>query len=568
MKSPILQSLIALAHMPDTDTEDWLEDAEKNVHFLRQTCKNNQEIFLYASGPNFYVQSVLVPRASVDPPDHKDLAEAHLMITDTWCIQRVYGGEKGHRIYLDQPLSFPGCQTLVGGEKLVFLRIFEGVKAYQPKLELNQKFVHSHGLYYMDERSAFCRLDSRGDIEDIITIFDDEHSDPWQRLRAITIRWRDLATYMALSNTALVIKFDFARFVPGAFPRWEDSERQIRETKDSFYRSGVIPKHASYVNGHIVIHTKLSEDDLIDEWKSEEDSNTKKYASFMIFDRKNNKQVETSCGPNHIVDYHTESDLPWEISPAFFRPEVLHKYKQDPEKYTVEDQSISCRGSWHLDTYDINEAGQVHTYIRYLSTLPIEEQLYWKSFNEWPKGKISKRAYQTDILGEFSTEDDPLAELRGVVHSLDRKAPSWWCPRGDVLIQKALYPATDSIEEWGNEILALDHMVIEGFSVRGLRSVADARGSTYEKGWRSLKLLEVALSAAGCGEEQAKKLVGPLKELHSLRNPAKAHGDPSGRQAAVATARKSHGTLRRHFQDLAGRVRDMVKVIAVSLPKT
>ena len=319
----------------------------------------------------------------------------------------------------------------------------------------------------MDERRAYCRLDGRGDIEDVITEFDDEHSDPWQRVRAVTIRGHDLATYMALSNTALVVKFDFTRFVPGSFSSWDGPDERICQARDLYYRTRVIPNHASYANGHIVLHTDLSENDLIEEWKAEEDTSTKQYASFKIFDRKNDCPMETSCGPDHIVNYFTDSDLPWGISPAFFQPEVLHKYKLDPEKYTIDDRSISCRGAWHLKTYDINEVGQVHTYICYLAGLPFNEQLYWQSFNEWPKGNISKRAYQTDILGEFSTEDDPLAELKGQVQSLDRDPPVWWRPRGEALIEEALYPATDSIEEWGNEILALDHLVVEGFLVKG-----------------------------------------------------------------------------------------------------
>jgi len=35
MKSTILQSLIALARAPDTETREWLEDAEQSVWFLR-----------------------------------------------------------------------------------------------------------------------------------------------------------------------------------------------------------------------------------------------------------------------------------------------------------------------------------------------------------------------------------------------------------------------------------------------------------------------------------------------------------------------------------------------------
>jgi hypothetical protein len=449
----------------------------------------------------------------------------------------------------------------------VFLRSFEGVKAYRPTIEISQKLVHALGLYYMDERRAYCRLDKRGDMEDVITACDDEVPDPWQHVRAVTIRGHDLAAYMALSGTALVTKFAFTRFVPGGFAGWDGQDEQVIQARDLYYRCRVVPNHASYANGHTILHTSLTEDDLIEEWKAEENTNTKQYASFKIIDRKNNCRVETSCGPDHIVNYFTKSDLPWEISPAFFQAEVLQKYKLDPEKYTISDRSITCRGAWYLKSYDINEARQVHAYIGDLADLPYEEQLYWQSFNEWPKADISKRAYQNDILGEFSTDDDPLAELKGQVQSLDHNPPAWWQPRGKALVEEVLYPATDSIEEWGNEILALDHLVVEGFLVKGLRPIIHANSGTDEKDWGSLKLLEVALSVTGRTEEQAKELVASLKELHSLRNPAKAHGDTSGRQAAVANARKTHGTLRGHFQDLAKRVRNSMKAIVSTLPK-
>ncbi len=43
------------------------------------------------------------------------------------------------------------------------------------------------------------------------------HSDPRQPVRAVTIRGHHLATCLTLSNTALVIKFDFTRVVPEAY---------------------------------------------------------------------------------------------------------------------------------------------------------------------------------------------------------------------------------------------------------------------------------------------------------------------------------------------------------------
>ena len=566
MISSLRIALSDLARIPNTDRPAWLEGATASVEFLKDNLLKDDEILLYASGPHFWVHSVLAPNSSVSPPDHNDLSNSHLTPDDSWCIQKSYGGGEGHRVYLEPPLSHPGCKSLVGGEKLVFIRGFEGMKSYEPPIEISQKLVHSLGVHFVDERSAYCRINSKGDLEDVICVHTDKDHDPWKSIRAVSIRRHDLATYMALSGMSLVARFDFTRFVPSGFSSWDGAAEQSFEAKDLYYRYRILPTYASYAHGHIILRTKLTPDDLVDEWKAEEDETNRKYATFKIIDRKNNALVETSCGPEYIVNYFTESELPWEISPAFFRAEVLQRYKADQEKYTIEDRSISCRNSWHLKTYDINDAGQVHTYIGYLARLPYEEQIYWQAFNEWPKENISKRAHQTDILGQFSDDDEPLGELKAQIERLDQTPPTWWQIRGGPLIEKVLYPATDSADEWGNEVLALDHMIVEGFLPKPLREIIKANGGSFEKDWGSLKLLETALSLTGRTAEEARELVSPLRELHLLRNTAKAHGDASGRVAVVAAARKAHGTLRNHFRDLAGRTRSAFKQIVLTLP--
>ncbi|MCY4673932.1 MAG: hypothetical protein OXD43_09265 [Bacteroidetes bacterium] len=564
MNATFFSTLTALSRLPCTNRPPWLETARQGVKFLSENCKNEGIAILYAVGPHSYVRSFLVPRVAVDPPDHNDLANAYIRRFDSWSIERSHWGGKGYNVCLEPPLSYPGCRSLVGGEHTVLLRNFEGVKAHDTTIEVNQKLVHSLGLYYMNERDGYCQIDPHGDIERVIAVYDDKMSN--HRVQAVTIRWGNLATYMAVTDTVLVTKFDFLRFIPGNFPGWDGQNEQVFRAKDIYYRYRVIPKQCSYAVGHIVLQTTRTRNDLIREWKSEKATSTRQYASFKILDRKNNRHTETSCGPGHIVNYYTDSNLPWEISPAFFRPEVLRKYKADPEKYTIAKRSINCRGVWSLKSCDINEAGQVHAYIGDLAKLPYEEQLYWRSFNEWPKGHISKRAFENDILGEVSSEDDPLDVLKELVRSLDRHPPAWWKTRGEALIEKVLAPATDSIEEWGSEILALDHLVVEGFIAKGLRPVIRANGDTFDKSWKALKLLEIVLSPKGCTKEKARSLVAPLKALHSLRN-TKAHGNTSKWAAAAANARKQHGTLREHFQEITARILDSMQEIILSLPR-
>ena len=61
--------------------------------------------------------------------------------------------------------------------------------------------------------------------------------------------------------------------------------------------------------------------------------------------------------------------------------------------------------------------------------------------------------------------------------------------------------------------------------VMPIKAIVDKNGGAYEKDWRSLKPLEVALALTGKTEDQTKKTVAPLRELRSLRSlrhPAKA----------------------------------------------
>jgi len=368
----------------------------------------------------------------------------------------------------------------------------------------------------------------------------------------VTMLTKDLTQFMVVAGMSLVFFFDFTRFIPSNFGGWDDLSRKEFRAPDLFYNGGS-GAGASYVNGRMVCRPAITLADLTAEWKREQDGSDRRYASFKIHDRKNNSNVETSCSPEHLSNYFQKSDLPWEISPAFFRPEVLHRFKADPEKYAMDDRSIGCRGAWYLKSYDINDAGQVHAYIGDLAHLPFEEQMYWQSFNEWPKGSISKRAHQNDILGEFSTEYDPLNSIKRKVKLLDDASPSWWKPRDEKLSDAARYPATDSVLEWGNEVLALDQYLVEGFLEKPLRVLIEERGGKPEPSWRSIRLLQAFLETTGQTPEAAESIIAPLKTLHNLRTPLRGHASSSTKRAAEFDARKAFGTLRAHYTDLAGK---------------
>ena len=542
--------------LPNNDSQSWLVDAEGAIAFLRLNSEND-DIVIYASGSSVLIHGVLAPTAKLTPPDGKDLQDNNIpMPDDSWRIQQVWGGGEGHRMYLEAPLS-SSSKSFQGGEKLIFRRSFAGVTEGPSMIELSQKLIHSLDLHYMPERTAYCRLDSRGDIEDVIKVTQLNKGSTWDYLDVVTIRRNELDAFMALTDTCLVLRFDFTRVRRGSFGGWGEINRYSRNATDLFYHGGTNGQ-GSYCNGAFIVRPRVTVDDLVQAWKDDESKANRSYATFKIYDRKNDANVETSCGPEFLSNYFQKSELPWEISPAFFRPEVLHRFKADPEKYTLKDRSVSCRNAWYLTTYDINEAGQVHTYIGYLADLPYEEQLYWQAFNEWPKGPISARAHQTDIVGDWHREYEPLGTLKHTISLMDKSPPSWWKPRGDALSDAVRYPATDSVKEWGDELLALDQYLVEGFLLKPLREIAEAGNRTVEQKWAPLRVLQEALLVKGCTDEKAKSLVLPMQKLHALRTVVRGHATTE-KKKAESNARTNFGTLRAHFTQL---VTDCEKALA------
>lgn len=276
---------------------------------------------------------------------------------------------------------------------------------------------------------------------------------------------------------------------------------------------------------------------------------------------------EISTAPGAAANYFVKSDLPFETSPAFFRPEVLLRYKADTEKYRLTDRSISCRGAWSLQTYDINDAGQVHTYICYLRNLPYEEQLHWKAYNESPKGPISKRALTNDFEGEFYSGYDALDSLKHFLSELKADRVPWWTLRSDDLTDRTHYPVTASADEWSDEILHLDQLLVEGFEEKWLRDKALALKRAIEPAFRSLKLMEECFVGLGFETDHAAKLLSPLRELHDLRSKLKGHAPGEEAADLKRKALTDFGSYKDHFRALVQECDESMRIIAEALEK-
>jgi hypothetical protein len=550
-------SVLSLSKEPN-DEESFNKWIEQNdiCPFLEKEIQD-EHIIIYASLPYTFIYSALIPATDFDEPDIQDLLKWDVSPTSSW--GEVYSSDS---VWIEPPLASSDSKLLSEGEQILISRYFDGDNSMRPYYELTQKITHILDIHFMSERNAWCKLNKFGDIEDVVKITKIDSTNRLDDGTIISMQKKALGKYAALTDSTLLRMFDFTRYKRGSFGGWHSKpEKPLEGVNNIFGRLVVEPGYGSYARGIQIADIRIDKQNLIRTWGRSIDVEDKKYATYTAIDWKHNVIKEISCDPSGLGNYFVESDLPFGTSPAFFRPEVLSKYKSDREKYQLKARSVSCRGAWELKTFDINDAGQVHTYLVYLSNLPYEEQLHWKQYNEAPKAPISARAFKTDFEGEFYEEDDALESLKRKLYELTAANVEWWVLRDPHAIDKVHYPYTTSKDEWAEEILNLDQLLVEGFEEKWVRRKARDLGRNPDDKFRSLKLIEECLVGVGFDEAHARELLGPFHEVHNLRSKLKGH--TSGQEAAQIRkdALRDFGSLRKQFENLCARCDDSLKTI-------
>lgn len=545
---------LATAPADNREFDEWCSQLDV-LPFLSEEAKD-EYVLVYASLDHVYIYAILVPQ-------HVNLNE-HGTDLMAWSSNPFSGWSlvtSQEDAWIERPCQSEGSATLKEATQILFGRSFEGYNEGASYFEVNQEITQILGLHFVPERNAWCKLDRHGDIEESIKVI--EIDGAGSTGRAVAIKSQELQKYCAASRTKLLRMFDFKRYRKGQFTGWGDGrdEKPLAEQEGIAVSLTVQSGVGSYSRGVQLIEATRSVKSVIDEIWGTHGESEREYASFIAQDWKNNRIAEISCGPGATANYFTNSDLPFELSPAFFRPEVLSKYKADRQKYTLQDRSISCRGAWYLETYDINEAGQVHTYLVYLRRLPYEEQLHWKQFNEHPKAPLSKRAITTDFEGHWYEEYDPLPALKVRLRDLLENDCSWWSLPDPEQLDEVHYPVTTSRDEWANEIMALDQLLVEGLLQKWLKAKAVELGAAPTATMRQLKLLERCLVGLGFEEDHAYRLMSPFHELHNLRSLVRGHRWGTDASNESKRVLKEFGSYKMHFMSLCQRCDEAVQTI-------
>ncbi len=548
MRVQTIDSFFSLNAAPPTDPAEyqaWLSMADVGA-FLADSADGDVPTLIINS--RFFLYTAFVSQRKLGKRYVSDLLRWNLNVSAGWGYGYGWDAKTGElEPSLSVPLDGTGTRILEDAEPVVFVRnIFDSSDSQY--LELNQRFAHVSNVHLVAPKQAYCRVDANGDLEPVVTL----RKEPGNTL--CTVRRDLLDFYMYLTDSVLVRVFEVNRFRDRPVRPEPATTRLVQDTDHDVYARLVLidehgPNLSSYLRGFQIIRNTRPVEEMQRRLRGEP-AEGRKYATFLAFDFKHDELRECSCDPDQLGNYFVESDLPFSTSPAFFRPDVLHKYKLDPDKYMFGYRSITCRASWSLK-YDLNEAGQVHVYLKDLAGLPYPEQLHWKAANVAPEGGISERAFRNDFKGEWFAADDPLEDLKRHLSEFPKaeqqgREASIWSASDDARARdfpRLTYVVTESTKEWEDQILELNKVLVEGFKKPALKLVAKTLGADDETTAKfgTLKLLRFCLEKRGVEPEVINDSVGPLQDLYDLRS--------SGGVAHTGT-RKVDQDQREHYRAL------------------
>ena len=290
----------------------------------------------------------------------------------------------------------------------------------------------------------------------------------------ITFRREPLEEYLAASNSVLIQMFDFTLSGQGESTRWPDGPEEVVTMNDRFfYRQKVDPGKAAYTRGVQIIPPGRPKGEIFTSLNANGSGKKEShYVEFVALDRRNNRITKISTDPTATTNYFEahNNTLPFELSPAFFRPEVLSKYKvrsrqihdrRETQNYTLP----GCMGIAQL--LMSTKQGKFTPIFATSEVFPIRSSRIGRASMRSPKTGISKRALEHDIRGEWTSIVDPLEDIRSIAERWANSDLTGWHLREESLLERVNTPRTSSRDEWAQAFMDLSKLIVEGFQVKG-----------------------------------------------------------------------------------------------------
>jgi hypothetical protein len=447
-----------------------------------------------------------------------------------------------------------------GIEPLVIYREFYGMR--ENYLEISEEFRLFHRLFHDRKQDQYIKIDDSGNEHPVVIV----------KPKRIEIRLQEIQQFLAIKEMYLAVMFDCRENSPRSLHDLGIQEGEGENHRDelSAYMLGYGDLNG-LANGRGF--SRLLGKRLFRPFPKEKSgfwgfahSDSKKAVDFIIEADENGDEITNSSNPDRLSNYFgANPGEPHYLTPVHFRKEVLNKYYQQPNKYSVEDGYFRCGSLWGM-TMDNHHVDRVVAWLGDLGRdLPYEEQLHWRSFNIPPSGGVSKTFYKRQILAEFADSDQPEHVFKYQYRDFSEtcKEELGWpfllpLAKEDGHFLEALrIPATDEQKDFDELILGLTKILVDSLNEKELNYFIPASEIGEIKG--SIARLEKVLSAKGvAGFEKHIKF---LRDLQNLRSSGTAHRKGSNYQKIAEELEIDSQSLRMVFEGILVKSLEFLKFL-------
>lgn len=273
--------------------------------------------------------------------------------------------------------------------------------------------------------------------------------------------------------------------------------------------------------------------------------------------------IRHTCDPNALrTNFDPPDDRPHQLTPVYFRLEVLGRYVSEPHRYHVTRTRLTCLDLWGVDAVR-NSEDLLEVYLSDIGErIPRSERPHWLAFNVPPRGKMDEGRFRRDFLNQPAPTPNPVGNLLRSVQGVDDAFTArWGRPLRTALTDplktefEHLYgPVTEDSSALMSPILTLTKGLIDSLDLKLLREITAVTDTSR----KSLELLrELAAMQGG----DADVIVGPLATLQRIRSKGQAHRSDTGRMKLLADEGLEGMSPLRQFDLICERVTDALNAM-------
>ncbi len=385
----------------------------------------------------------------------------------------------------------------------------------QAQILVNQEFVMLFELYRGDD-GCYYSVDKCGEREKVVDFAGDE----------VRVRTKYILRFIAAKQCLFVYFVDARLASSSSFPL--GSTECIAESDEvggnyhigQWYTSDI---YECYLLSMLYARSFIEPGDVETCGVWPYDEKKELYPEFVIGERPDGSLVRYTCDPNKLGTYFDkEPRAPHYLTPVFFKPAVLDKYRSSPH-FDVSERHISCGSQWRFEIDNV-DPDRVMAYLGDLGRdLPESERTHFLSFEMSPVDqRISDEVFKTDLLNMWVKDPSgPISMLMRARMELDK---AWKKRFGSALfrpfhradegiLEQIHIPSGNGEPEFEAVTMALTRALVDYIDESSLKG-ADAKGS--------INKLEVFLSANDVVAD-----IKPLRDLQRLRSAGAAHGKGS-----------------------------------------